>query len=323
MSETAPATGHTDIVSAHWTLRLLPAWARPYGRLARWDRPIGIWLLLFPCWWGLALCATPPGTTLGLGQPAGALQALAWFIVVFAIGAIAMRGAGCTWNDILDRDFDGRVERTRHRPLPAGETTVRKALIWLAAQAVVGAAILLSFNGVAIVVGLASLAVVAIYPLMKRFTSWPQVVLGFAFNWGALLGWAAITGGRADLLAAAIALYAGGVAWTLVYDTIYAMQDQRDDAIVGVRSTARRFQAHPRTWLTLFAVLAVAGFVLAGWLAEIGPLYYVGAAAVAAHLAWQVATVKPHDPADCLYKFRANRFIGWLLLAGIVAGKLL
>jgi len=311
MIDAAPATGHTDINRTHWILRLLPAGMRPYGRLARWDRPIGIWLLLFPCWWALAFSA-PLSREHGAG-------ALAWLMLLFAIGALAMRSAGCTWNDLLDRDVDAHVERTRNRPLPAGEVTTRQALAWLVIQAALGAVILFSFNTFAIVVGLASLLVVAIYPLMKRVTSWPQVVLGFAFNWGALLGWA-VTQDR--IPAAAIALYLGGVAWTLVYDTIYAMQDQRDDAIVGVHSTARRFQARPRTWLTFFAVLTVAGFGLAGWLTGIGVLYYVALAAVAAHLAWQVVTLKPHDPADCLHKFQANRFIGWLLLVGIIAGRL-
>jgi 4-hydroxybenzoate polyprenyltransferase len=309
MSDAVPAGGHTDIDRAHWTLRLLPPWARPYGRLARWDRPIGTWLLLFPCWWSLALAQAP-----------GSLWWLAWFMLLFAVGAVAMRGAGCTWNDILDRDIDAQVERTRRRPLPAGEVTVRQALAWLLVQAAIGAAILFSFSPFAIMVGLASLAVVAIYPLMKRITSWPQVVLGLAFNWGALLGWAMV---RDRLDWAALALYFGGVAWTLVYDTIYAMQDQRDDAIVGVRSTARRFQAHPQAWLAFFAVLAVTGFALAGGLTGAGLPFALGLAAVAIHLAWQVATVKPHDPADCLYKFRANRFVGWLLLAGILADRVL
>ncbi len=300
-----PPAGFTDIRPRHWTLRVLPAWARPFGRLARWDRPIGWWLLLFPGWWGVALAA--PGWREGL-----ALFAL------FFIGAIAMRGAGCTWNDILDRDVDAQVERTRDRPLPAGEATVGKALAWMVIQALVGAAVLASFNRFAIVVGLASLAVVAIYPLMKRLTSWPQVVLGLAFNWGALLGWAAV---RGAIEWPAVALYVGGIAWTLVYDTIYAMQDQRDDAIVGVRSTARRFQRHPRAWLSFFAAIAVLGFGAAGWLTQLGPIFYVFLILVAGHLAWQVATVKPDNQADCLAKFRANRWIGWLFLAGILAAR--
>ena len=246
------AKGFTDIRLRHWTLRLLPAWARPYGRLARWDRPIGWWLLLFPCWWSLGLtfevdrcwptglpaprCPYPrlsnevcrlyePAVPCPTGSLSWDLAALTLF-GLFLLGAIAMRGAGCTWNDILDRKIDAQVERTRDRPLPAGEATVGQAVVWGIAQAAIGAIVLFSFNLNAIVVGLASLLIVAIYPLMKRVTSWPQVILGLAFNWGALLGWTAV---RGQIEWPAVALYIGGVAWTLVYDTIYAMQDQRDD----------------------------------------------------------------------------------------------
>jgi len=303
--------GFTDIRPQHWTLRLLPAWARPYGRLARWDRPIGWRLLLAPCWWSVSLFA-PLQTR---------EQVIAWAIwmALFFLGAVSMRGAGCTWNDLLDRKIDAQVERTRDRPLPAGEVTPMQALAWLVVQAAIGAAVLASFNLNAIVVGLASLLVIAIYPLMKRVTSWPQVVLGLAFNWGALMG-DVVANGRVS--SAALALYAGGIAWTLVYDTIYAMQDQRDDAIVGVRSTARRFQHAPQAWLTLFATITVVCFGIAGWLAGIDWPYWLGLAGVAAHLAWQVGTVKPHEPADCLYKFRSNRWLGWILLIGILAARL-
>lgn len=306
------ATAHSDIGARHWSQRLLPAWARPYARLARWDRPIGWWLLLFPCWWSLALAAAPADF-----KPDGRLAELALAFALFWIGAVAMRGAGCTWNDILDRDIDAKVERTRHRPLPAGEVRLRQAAIFLALQALVGAAVLFSFNRYAIVVGLASLLIVAIYPLMKRITDWPQAVLGLAFNWGALLGWAMW---RGALDWPALALYGGGIAWTLVYDTIYAMQDQRDDAVIGVRSTARRFARAPTAWLTLFAALALAGFAAAGAMAGLRWPFWLGWAAVAGHLLWQVMTLKRNDPADCLRKFRANRGLGWLLLAGLVAG---
>jgi len=300
-----PTTGFTDIDRQHWSLRSLPGWARPFGRLARWDRPIGIWLLLFPCWWSLALAATPDRPAL-----------LGWMII-FALGATAMRGAGCTWNDILDRKIDAEVERTRTRPLPSGEVGLRAAAIWMGLQAAIGAVVLFSFNTFAMLVGLGSLLVVAIYPLMKRITSWPQLVLGFAFNWGALLGFAAVTG---TLSWATVALYAGGVAWTMVYDTIYAMQDQRDDAIVGVRSTARRFEAAPRAWLTGFAALALLCWTAAGLLAPLHLPYFILLAGVALHLGWQIVDLKPHDPADCLAKFKANAWIGWLLLAAMVAG---
>lgn len=310
--EPAPARGFTDIVPTHWLLRALPPALRPYGRLARWDRPIGTWLLLFPCWWSATLAAAP----LVSGPSADAAN-WAWTMALCAAGAFAMRGAGCTWNDLLDRHIDAQVERTRGRPLPAGEVTPRQAMVWMAAQGAVGAAVLFSMNPTAILVGLASLAVVAVYPLMKRVTSWPQLVLGVAFNWGALVGWAAMAGG---LAAPAFALHLGGIAWTMVYDTIYAMQDQRDDAIVGVRSTARRFAAAPRRWLAGFALATTLGFGAAGAWVGLGALFWIGLAAVAAHLGWQIATLKPQDPADCLRKFRANRFVGWILLVAILLG---
>src|SRR6202012_4027509 len=208
--------------------------------------------------------------------------------------ALSMRGAGCTWNDILDRKIDARVERTRSRPLPSGEVRLRGAVLWMGLQALVGAVILFKFNKFAVLVGLGSLAVVAIYPLMKRVTSWPQVVLGFAFNWGALLGYAAVTG---TLSWATLTLYLGGVAWTLVYDTIYAMQDQRDDAIVGVPSTARRFERAPRRWLSLFAALALAAWTIAGFLAGLNPAFDIGLGAVALHFVWQIAGLKPQNQA--------------------------
>ncbi|MFN4018543.1 MAG: 4-hydroxybenzoate octaprenyltransferase [Reyranella sp.] len=303
---TGRTTGFTDIDRTHWTLRYLPPWARPYGRLARWDRPIGIWLLLFPCWWSSALAAAPNWAQ------------LAGYMALFAVGAIAMRGAGCTWNDIVDRKVDAGVERTRGRPLPSGELKLHHALIWMALQGAVGAAVLFKLNKFAGGVALLSLVLVAIYPTMKRITSWPQVVLGFAFNWGALVGYAAVTG---TLSWATVALYFGGVAWTMVYDTIYAMQDQRDDAVVGVRSTARRFAAAPRRWLSFFAVLAIGFWIATGLLAPLGIGYFVLLAGIAAHLCWQIALLKPHDQADCLMRFKSNRLVGWLMLLALVVDK--
>lgn len=304
---TARTTGFTDIDTTHWTLRYLPPWARPYGRLARWDRPIGIWLLLFPCWWSSALAAAPHWAQ------------LAGYMALFAVGAIAMRGAGCTWNDILDRKVDAGVERTRGRPLPSGELKLHHALIWMALQSAVGAAVLFKLNKFAGGVALLSLLLVAVYPAMKKITSWPQVVLGFAFNWGALVGYAAVT---STLSWATVALYLGGVAWTMVYDTIYAMQDQRDDAVVGVKSTARRFAAAPRRWLTFFAVLALVLWTATGLLGPLGVGYFVLLACIAAHFVWQIALLKPHDPADCLMRFKSNRAVGWLMLAALVADRL-
>ncbi|MCA0301725.1 MAG: 4-hydroxybenzoate octaprenyltransferase [Proteobacteria bacterium] len=306
MAAEQTTTGFTDINRQHWSLRVLPAWARPYGRLARWDRPIGTWLLMLPCWWSAALGAAPEW-----GRLAG-------WMALFAIGAAAMRGAGCTWNDIVDRKVDAQVERTRGRPLPSGEVTLKNALIWMVLQSLVGLAILFKLNKFAGGVALLSLVLVGIYPTMKRFTWWPQFVLGLAFNWGALVGYAAVTGA---LSWATVALYVGGVAWTLVYDTIYAMQDQRDDAIVGVRSTARRFAAAPKRWLGLFAVLALLAWVAAGTLAALGPGYFAVLAAVALHLAWQILFLKPGDPADCLMRFKSNAHLGLLLTAGVIAGN--
>ena len=300
-------TGFTDIDRQHWSLRHLPPWARPYGRLSRWDRPIGTWLLLFPCWWSL---------TLGLAPHWGPL--VGW-MALFALGALAMRGAGCTWNDIVDRKIDAQVERTRGRPLPSGEVSLRNAFVWTVMQSLVGAAILFKLNKFAGGVALASLVLVAIYPTMKRLTSWPQIVLGLAFNWGALVGFAAVTG---ELSSATVALYAGGVAWTMVYDTIYAMQDQRDDAVVGVRSTARRFAAAPRRWLSFFAVLAIGFWIATGLLAPLGVGYFVLLAGIAAHLVWQIALLKPHDQADCLMRFKSNRLVGWLMLAAVIVDRI-
>jgi 4-hydroxybenzoate polyprenyltransferase len=300
------AAGYTDINRAHWTLRYLPGWARPYAKLARWDRPIGTWLLMLPCWWGLALAIGP-----NWGRLAG-------WMALLALGALAMRGAGCTWNDIVDRKVDAQVERTRTRPLPAGEVKVHQALIWMAIQCAVGALILFKLNKFAGGVALASIALVLVYPTMKRFTWWPQFILGLAFNWGALVGYAAIT---ETLAWPALALYAGGVAWTLVYDTIYAMQDQRDDAVIGVRSTARLFADHPRAWLSLFAGLTLALWIAAGWLAALSPLYYAVLAVVALHFAWQIVLLKPGDPVDCQMRFKSNAQVGLLLTAAILAGR--
>ncbi len=310
MASDTPASGFTDIDRQHWTLRHLPPWARPYGRLARWDRPIGTGCCCFPA----------GGRWRWPNRRPGHWGALAGWMALFAIGALAMRGAGCTWNDIVDRKVDAQVERTRGRPLPAGEIKLHHALGWLAIQLAIGAAILFKLNKFAGGVALLSLLLVAIYPTMKRLTSWPQFVLGLAFNWGALVGYATVTD---TLTWPPVALYAGGVAWTLVYDTIYAMQDQRDDAIVGVRSTARRFANAPRRWLTLFVVLALVFWTLCGVLAHLRFPYFAVLLLIAAHFGWQLATLKPDDQADCLAKFKANAQVGWLLLLAILATPLI
>src|SRR5690242_5752958 len=222
-------SGRVADATGNWVDGLAPVSLRPYLRLARLDRPIGSWLLLMPCWWSLGLA----------GMRMETLPRL-WHIVLFFIGAFAMRGAGCTWNDIVDRDLDGRVERTRSRPIPSGQVSVAQAAAFMVAQALIGLAVLLQFNRFAVATGIASLAIVAVYPFMKRITWWPQVVLGLAFSWGALMGFAVML---ATIDATALALYAGSIAWVIGYDTIYAHQDAEDDALIGVRSTARLFGA--------------------------------------------------------------------------------
>jgi 4-hydroxybenzoate polyprenyltransferase len=297
----------SDIDSRDWVERCLPHRLRPYARLARLDRPIGSWLLLFPGWWGLALATRR--------WPDPRLMAL------FAVGAVAMRGAGCTLNDILDRRYDAQVARTRLRPLPSGAVSVRGAVVFMGLQAAVGAAVLLSLNRAAILLGLAVLALVGTYPLMKRITYWPQLFLGLNFNWGALLGWAAVRGG---LGRPAVLLYLGGVLWTLGYDTIYAHQDKADDRRIGVKSTALALAENTRPWLFAFYSASLILWAAADIAAGLAAPCWIGFVLVAAvQLAWQAASVDLDDPADCLGKFRSNRFVGWLLLAAIIGGRLL
>lgn len=296
----------SDIPKGNWIDRWAPPKVRPYLRLARLDRPIGTWLLLLPCWWGIALASN--------GWPDLSLMAL------FAVGAIVMRGAGCTLNDIVDREIDARVARTADRPIPSGAVNVIEASAFLAAQCLIGLVVLSQFNGFAVGVGIASLALVAVYPFMKRITDWPQVVLGLAFNWGALLGWSAV---RGDLATAPVLLYAGGVFWTLAYDTIYAHQDKVDDALVGVRSTALRLDAATRPWLFGFFGLALgligASAIVAGAATGSGLwLLLVALTIAAAHAIWQASTVDLDNPADCLGKFKANREFGLIVLVGLV-----
>jgi 4-hydroxybenzoate polyprenyltransferase len=291
-----------DAVDRSWVDHRAPQWARPYLRLARADRPIGTWLLLIPCWWGI---------TLGIIAEGWRWVDL-WLFPACAIGAFVMRGAGCTWNDITDREIDARVSRTRSRPIPSGQVTVVQAGAFMVAQSLVGLMILLSLDIAAIWLGVISLAPVCVYPFAKRFTWWPQVFLGIAFNWGALLGWAAHTGG---LSLPPIYLYLAGIAWTLHYDTIYAHQDREDDAMIGVRSTARLFERDTPRWLWLFTGLAVIFAALAalfaggGWLALLGPL------ALGGFMAWQTRELDIEDPEQCMRLFRATRYGGLLMLA--------
>jgi 4-hydroxybenzoate polyprenyltransferase len=303
MAMARQAVDPSIVADRQWSwLDWLPARLRPYGVLARWDRPIGSWLLLWPCWWGMALAAPWPDP---------------WLLVLFALGAVSMRGAGCVINDLYDRDLDARVERTRNRPLASGRLSVAQALVFLALQLLVGLLVLLSFNGFTIGLAFAVMPLVLIYPLMKRITWWPQACLGLTFNWGALVGWSAVTG---DLAAPAVALYAAGFFWTLGYDTIYAHQDKLDDALVGIRSSARRLGAATVPWLWAFYGVTLALLALAAALNGAGFLAYPALILVALHLAWQVRTLDIDDPANCLRRFRSNREAGCLVFLAILAG---
>ena len=290
--------------TGNWVDGLAPAWLRPYLRLARLDRPIGSWLLLMPCWWSVALAAVRSGQGIDV-----------WHLVLFFIGAFAMRGAGCTWNDIVDRDLDARVERTRSRPIPSGQVTVAAAAAFLVLQALIGLAVLLQFNRFTIYVGLASLTVVVVYPFMKRITYWPQIVLGLAFSWGALMGWPA-TFARLD--PPALLLYAGAIAWVIGYDTIYAHQDREDDALIGIKSTALLFRERTKPMLALFYALSAALIAWAGFSAGAGLIFALGLLAFAAHLAWQIARLDVDDSINCLAVFKSNRDAGLILFAGLV-----
>lgn len=303
-----PAGTVADAVKGNWVDTLAPASARPFLRLSRADRPIGTWLLYLPCLWAVALAILATGQS--------DLFDL-WIIIGCGIGAFLMRGAGCTWNDITDRDIDGQVARTRSRPIPSGQVSVKAAIGWMMIQALVSFGILLTFHPTAILLGMLALAPVAIYPFAKRFTWWPQVFLGVAFNWGALLAWAAHTGsiGPVPLL-----LYAAGIGWTLFYDTIYAHQDTEDDALIGVKSTALYFGEQSRKWLRLFMTVTVVlmggAVVLACWDRSILSLVIAigGPWALGWHMTWQLQRFDPDDGPSLLRVFQSNRNAGLIPL---------
>jgi 4-hydroxybenzoate polyprenyltransferase len=305
MTETSEHTA-IDIPSESWIDRFVPAAIRPYLRLARADRPIGTWLLLLPCWWGAAL-ATPTWPD-------------AKMFVLFAIGAVVMRGAGCTVNDLADRKFDASVARTATRPIASGQISVLKAFVFLALQLFFGLSILLQFNAFTVALGVSSLVLIVLYPFMKRITYWPQLFLGFTFNWGALLGWAAVKG---ELAAPALVLYAAGIFWTLGYDTIYAHQDKEDDILIGVKSTALKFGAQTKPWLVGFYTITVILLAATGLLANLAWPYYSGLTLAAWQLAWQIKSVDIADPKNCLRRFKSNRDFGLILLAGIIAAQVI
>lgn len=302
-----PHHSASDIPRGNWLDRFVPTRARPYARLMRLDRPIGTWLLLLPGWWALAMAGLPGNWPNPL------------WVALFGIGAILMRGAGCVINDLFDRDFDSQVARTADRPLASGAIRVRAALAFLAALLLVSFGILVQFNLFAMAIGALSLVLVVPYPLMKRITWWPQAWLGLTFNWGALLGWAVV---RGEIEPATLVLYAAGFFWTLGYDTIYAHQDKEDDALVGIKSTARLLGANSRPWIAGFYGVCVALLSLSAWMVGIAWPFWVGLAVGVAHLIWQTATIDFDDPKDCLTKFRANRDFGLIIFAAAIAGKL-
>ena len=297
-----------DAPPDNWVDRSAPTFSRPYLRLSRVDRPIGTWLLYVPCLWGLALAV--------LATDSYSARDL-WTIVASGLGALLMRGAGCTWNDITDRDIDGSVARTRSRPIPSGQVTVRAALIWMVAQAILAFLILLTFYSTAIILGILALIPVAVYPFAKRFTWWPQLFLGLAFNWGALLVWTAHTNSIGPV---PIVLYLAGIAWTLFYDTIYAHQDAEDDALIGVKSTARLFGEDSRKWLRFFMTVTIILFGLAVVLAAsdrsvLSLMIAIGGPwALGWHLTWQLTRFDPDDSGSLLRIFRSNRNAGLIPL---------
>jgi 4-hydroxybenzoate polyprenyltransferase len=295
-----------DAQRGNWVDRYFPAWLKPYGRLARWDRPTPLLLLFWPCAFGLALAT--------VADPAGGYNL--WAFMLFLFGSAVMRGAGCTLNDIVDTDIDMKVARTRSRPIPSGQVSKNEAALFLGIQLLVGLVVLLQFNQTTVWLGVASLVLVAIYPFMKRVTWWPQIFLGLAFNWGALLGWTAETGA---LALPPLLLYAGSILWTIGYDTIYALQDIEDDALIGVKSTARLFGRRARLFVALFYAAALALWVWAGLAVGAGAVFLVLMLVPAGLFAWQIKTLDPHDATNAMVRFRANHWVGVALTLALLA----
>ena len=294
-----------DASKGNWVDRFAPGWAKPYLKLSRLDRPLPAGLLFWPC-----------VTSLGLAAVARPMVAFSWIsVLLFLIGAVVMRGAGCTFNDIVDRDIDDKVARTRLRPLASGQVSVKQAWAWLVLQSLIGFVILIQFNMFTIWLGVASLALIAIYPFMKRVTWWPQFFLGLAFSYGALIGWSSEMGA---LHLPAYLLYAGSILWTIGYDTIYALQDVEDDALIGVKSTARLFGSRARMMVALFYAAAYGLWVWAGFAASGWTLFLIASIPTALLLAWQVITLDPKNGANCLNRFKANNLVGLLLSAALL-----
>ena len=304
-----------DAVRGHWVYRFLPQWLWPHAQLARWERPIGWWLLMWPCWWSLAMALAADNGSAAIPWPKTLV-----FLALFMLGAFAMRGAGCTYNDLVDEDIDEKIARTRSRPLPSGRITRRQARLFLLLQLLVGLIVLLQFNWTAIALGCLSLVTVAIYPFMKRITWWPQLFLGFAFSWGALMGWTEMTG---EIGLPMLVLYAGCIFWVIGYDTIYALQDIEDDALVGVKSTARLFGENARSAIAALYAAALALFAMAFSLAGTGWLAYLGLAAGLAHMGWQLWRLNLSDPVLALKLFKSNSMFGWIIFAGLMLAAIL
>ncbi len=308
-AEGAAAGPLADAPRSNWVDRFAPGSLKPWLRLVRADRPIGAWLLMWPCWWSVALSVRAEDDFIDLWSDIRLL-------LLFMAGAFVMRSAGCIYNDIIDRDIDAKVARTKGRPLASGQISLGAAIACTLALCLVGLAVLLQFNTFAVALGFGSVGIVLIYPLMKRVTFWPQAVLGLAFSYGALMGWAAYWG---DLAVAPIVLYAASIAWTIGYDTIYAHQDKEDDVLAGLKSTALRFGSSTPAWLSLFFGITIGGLAFAGWSIGAGLWFYCGLAAAAAHLVWQVTTLDIDDPDNCLQRFRSNHGFGALVFLAIVA----
>ncbi|KGD86094.1 4-hydroxybenzoate octaprenyltransferase [Rhizobium sp. YS-1r] len=299
-----------DAPSDNWVYRVLPRPAWPYAQLARWDRPIGWQLLMWPCFWSAALAANA-------AQDEGmfSLGLFLFHLILFFIGAVAMRGAGCTYNDLVDHNIDMEVARTRSRPLPSGRVSRFEAKVFLAVQALVGLLVLIQFNAFTIVLGILSLGVVAVYPFAKRFTDWPQFFLGLAFSWGALMGWAGVFG---SLSWAPLWLYLAAISWTIGYDTIYAHQDKEDDALIGVRSTARLFGEDTKRWLIGLYGFTLLFLIFAFAAAGVGFFAYLGLLAAAIMFAWQVLILDIDNAEQCLRLFKFNHHVGTTLFLGLV-----
>jgi 4-hydroxybenzoate polyprenyltransferase len=308
-----PATDQTvaDAPKENWVDRYAPKSTRPYLRLARADRPIGTWLLLIPSWWGLLLGATQTQTS---------IPRLLLYMALFAIGSLVMRGAGCTYNDIIDRDFDSRVERTRSRPIPSGQVSVSQAWAFLVLQCLIGLAVLLTLSPLAIYLGIGSLALIATYPFMKRITYWPQIWLGITFNWGGLMGFATLV---ESIEPAAFFLYAGSVFWTIGYDTIYAHQDKEDDIMIGVKSSAIKLAERTPFWLGIYYGAMIGLALISGLLGELGILYFVFLILGAGHLYRQIKQIDIDNPDLCLQVFKSNRDFGLILCLGLALGAIL